>query len=162
MPQSNVWPPKPDLPDPLTEYDGVIAAKLAALSETKTGPNRILLIKALRDEEGIDLQEAIVLSKSYCDRHGLFVTGKVTMALSLGGCGLFLTALCLIAFGGYLIEFRRDAVLRQPHHHAALMALDRQEMAVMAVIMVLMFCFVATIIITQARSRIKIGLSLAI
>jgi len=28
MPESNVWPPKPDLPDPLTEYDEVIAAKL--------------------------------------------------------------------------------------------------------------------------------------
>ena len=131
MPDNTTWPPKPDLPDPLTEYDEVIAAKLAALSETKTGPNRILLIKALHDDEGLDLRQAYAFVTSYCDRHGLFVTSKATWTFGLGGCGLLVTALCAVTFGGYMVEAHRAVVLRQPHHHAALLALDGQEMAVM-------------------------------
>lgn len=32
MPDSDVWPPKPDLPDPLTEHDALIEASLPTLS----------------------------------------------------------------------------------------------------------------------------------
>lgn len=49
MPESDVWPPKPSILDPLMEYDGLIAAKLAALPEPRR--SRLLLMKALRDEE---------------------------------------------------------------------------------------------------------------
>ncbi len=37
MPDNDVWPPKPDLPDPLAEYDDVIAARLAYLPERQSG-----------------------------------------------------------------------------------------------------------------------------
>ena len=145
MPDNTTWPPKPDLPDPLTEYDEVIAVKLAALPE-KTGSDRLLLMRALREEEGMDLRQAYAFVTSYCDRHGLFVTSKATWIFGLGGCGLgvcglggcglggcglLVTALCAVTFGGYMVEARRAVVLRQPHHHAALPALDGQEMAVM-------------------------------
>ena len=114
MPDNTTWPPKPDLPDPLTEYDEVIAAKLAALSETKTGPNRILLIKALHDDEGLDLRQAYAFVTSYCDRHGLFVTSKATWTFGLGGCGLLVTAHCAVTFGGYMVEARRAVVWWKP------------------------------------------------
>ena len=153
MPESNVWPPKPDLPDPLTEYDGVIAAKLAALSETKTGPNRILLIKALREQEGLDLRQAIAVADSYCDRHGLFLTSKATWTFGLGGYGLFVTALCAVTFGGYMVEARRAVVLRQPHHHAALLALDGQEMAVMFAFLAL--CILNAIILVPMLPHLR-------
>ena len=153
MPDDAIWPPKPDLPDPLTEYDEVIAAKLTALSETKAGPNRILLIKALRDEEGMALRHALTLTKSYGDRHGLFTPSRATLALGLGGCGLALAALCLAVLSGYLMLVRRDAVLSQPHHHAALMALDRQEMAVLAAIIILVSGSMAMSLTIRAISR---------
>ena len=152
MPDDNIWPPKPTLPDPLTEYDDVIAAKLAALSETKTGPNKLRLIKALRNEEGMDLSQAYALVTSYCDRHGLFVTSKAAMTFSLGGCGLALAALCLAVFSAYLMLVRRDAVLSQPHHHAALIALYRQEMGVLAAFL-LLIAMSLTISTTLIRSR---------
>ena len=152
MPDDNIWPPKPTLPDPLTEYDDVIAAKLAALSETKTGPNKLRLIKALRNEEGMDLSQAYALVTSYCDRHGLFVTSKAAMTFSLGGCGLALAALCLAVFSAYLMLVRRDAVLSQPHHHAALITLDRQEMGVLAAFL-LLIAMSLTISTTLIRSR---------
>ena len=152
MPDNDTWPPKPALPDPLTEYDDVIAAKLAALSETKTGPNKLLLIKALRNEEGMDLSQAYALVTSYCDRHGLFVTSKAAMTFSLGGCGLALAALCLAVFSAYLMLVRRDAVLSQPHHHAALITLDRQEMGVLAAFL-LLIAMSLTISTTLIRSR---------
>ncbi len=135
MPDNDVWPPKPDLPDPLTEYDEVIAAKLAAPSPAITG--RLTLVKVLREQEGLDLRQAIALANNYCDRHGLFVSGRVTKAFGWGGCGMAFAALCLAIFSGYLSIVRLEAVLSQPHHHAALMALDRQEMVVAAAIVLL-------------------------
>jgi len=152
MLDDTIWPPKPDLPDPLTEYDDVIAAKPAALSETKTGPNRILLIKALRDEEGMELRQAFALSKSYSDRHSLLVTGKATKVFAWGGCGLAFSAVCLAFFNVYLLLFRREAVSHQPHHHAALIALDRQEMGVVAAMMLLI---IISIIISASVRRIS-------
>ena len=155
MPESNVWPPKPDLPDPLTEYDGVIAAKLAALSETKTGPNRILLIKALREQEGLDLRQAIAVANSYCNRHGLFVSGRATKAFVWGRCGIAFAAVCLGFTNAYLIVFRNEAVMRQPHHHAAFMALVRLEIVIVAATMLL--ALASTIIsgIIRRESRKK-------
>lgn len=135
MPDNDVWPPKPDLPDPLTEYDEVIAAKIAALPEARR--NRFALIRALRDEEGIDLRLANALSKSYGDRHGLFVTGRAGKVFAWGGCVPAGVAMCLAFFNTYLLLFRREAVMSQPHHRAALLALDRQELAVVAAIMLL-------------------------
>jgi len=67
MHDNDVWPPKPDLSDPLTEYDDVIAARLDALPEAKR--SRLLLIKSLRDAEGMDLRQAYALVNNYSERH---------------------------------------------------------------------------------------------
>ena len=151
MPESNVWPPKPDLPDPLTEYDDVIAAKLAASSPAVSG--RLTLVKILREQEGLDLRQAIAVADSYCDRHGLFLTSKATWTFGLGGYGLFVTALCAVTFGGYMVEARRAVVLRQPHHHAALLALDGQEMAVMFAFLAL--CILNAIILVPMLPHLR-------
>ena len=143
MPNNEVWPPKPDLPDPLTEYDGVIAAKLAAYSSPISG--RLTLVKALHEQDGLDFRQAITVVNSYCDRHGLFVSGRGTKAFGWGGCGLAFAAVCLGFINAYLIVFRNEAVMRQPHHHAAFMALVRLEIVIVA----------ATILLTVASITIS-------
>ena len=153
MPESNVWPPKPDLPDPLTEYDDVIAAKLAASSPAVSG--RLTLVKILREQEGLDLRQAIAVANSYCNRHGLFVSGRATKAFVWGGCGIAFAAVCLGFTNAYLIVFRNEAVMRQPHHHAAFMALVRLEIVIVAATMLL--ALASTIIsgIIRRESRKK-------
>ncbi len=42
MPDNDVWPPKPDLPDPLAEYDELIEAKLPTLSTETVKWNLVL------------------------------------------------------------------------------------------------------------------------
>ncbi len=107
MPENDVWPPKPDLPDPLTEYDDVIAAKIAALPEA--GRNRFSLIKALRDEEGMDLRQAIALSKSYSHRNGVLISSRTDWALALTLLILSLAALTSAGFSYYLVSARDEA-----------------------------------------------------
>lgn len=138
MPDNDTWPPKPDLPDPLTEYDEVIAAKLATLSQTKTGPNKIQLIKALRDEEGIDLSRAYALVNSYCARNGALVQTRASRIRAWLGCLALLSALSLAVFTIYF-EFRREAVLRLPHHHAVLLALREEEAIAVCTLVALLF-----------------------
>ncbi len=151
MPESNVWPPKPDLPDPLTEYDDVIAAKLAASSPAVSG--RLTLVKILREQEGLDLRQAIAVANSYCNRHGLFVSGRATKAFVWGRCGIAFAAVCAVTFGGYMVEARRAVVLKQPHHHAALLALDGQEMAVMFAFLAL--CILNAIILVPMLPHLR-------
>ena len=153
MPDDTIWPPKPDLPDPLTEYDGVIAAKLAALSETNTGPSRILLIKALRDEEGMELQQAFALSKSYCDRHDVLVRPKTLSAMAWLGCLVPLLMFGLVIFN-FCLAFQREAILRLPHHHAAFLAFHKEERIVFYILLVL-FVLNAITIAPHLRRHLK-------
>ena len=132
MPDYTTWPPKPDLPDPLTEYDELIAAKIAALSETKAGPSRLLLTKALREEKGLDLRQAYAFVTDYCDRHGVLVRPKTSPTIAWLGCLVPLLVFCFVAFNLYL-GHQRDAILRLPHHHVALLALDREKVAIASV-----------------------------
>ena len=151
MLDDNVWPPNPTLLDPLTEYDDVIAAKLAALSETKTGPNKLLLIKALRDEEEMDLRQAYTLVTSYYARNGTPVQTRASKVRAWLGC---LPPLALLCFAGTAIYSmkRRDEILSHPHHHAALIALDREEIVVLFPILILMLGVITTILTTRVMT----------
>ncbi len=153
MPDNEVWPPKPSLPDPLTEYDEVIAAKIAALSEARQG--RLSLIKALRDEEGLDLKQALAVVNSYSDRHGVFVIGKAAKAYAWGGCMLALIPLGLATFNLYLDLVCREAILRQPHHRAAILALDREQLAVIAAMCVTALLLAGISFLRHKASRKK-------
>lgn len=123
MPDNDVWPPKPDLPDPLTEYDDVIAAKLAALSETKTEPNRFLLIKALRDEEGMELRQAYAFMTSYCDRHGVLISSRASRTLGLVPFALSLVMLASVGLS-YHLDAARDEARRQHRPYAEVHAIS--------------------------------------
>lgn len=127
MPDDDSWPPKPDLPDPLTEYDKVIEAKIAALPQARQ--SRLLLIKVLREETGIDLHQAYACVNSYCTRHGLFAQTKTFRIVAWLGC---LPSLSVLCFAGYLLYWikRRDDILSLPYHHAVRLALDKELMAV--------------------------------
>ena len=149
MLDNTIWPPKPDLPDPLTEYDDVIAAKLAALSETKTGPSRLLLTKALREEKGLDLRQAYAFVTDYCDRHGVQVRPKTSPTIAWLGCLVPLLMLCTVVFDLHLI-FRREAIMRLPHHHAAFLALRKEQLGVLCILLALLLL---NIIIMVPRIR---------
>lgn len=171
MPDNDVWPPKPNLADPLTEYDEVIAALLAApaapigtrLMLTKAlhdqeGPElrhvktKLTLIRALCDQEGLQPRHASALANSYCQRHGLFITSPAAKAFAGVGCGLAIVGLCLAGFSGYLLLVRREKILSLPHHHAALMALDRQELKIMGAFLVLT---ITSVVLTFVREKIN-------
>ena len=136
MPDNDTWPPKPALPDPLTEYDDVVAAKLAALSGTKTGPNKLLLIKALRDEEGIELRQAYAVVNNYWARHTDLARTQAVPRLAWLGCLLPFSTLGLAVFN-LCLQFRREAILRLPHHHAAFLAFCSQERIVLYALLAL-------------------------
>ncbi len=120
MPENDVWPPKPDLPDPLTEYDDVIAAKIAALPEARR--NRFALIKALR-EEGLDLRQAITVVNSYCDRHRALISSRVDRAMAYSLVALSLIMLASVGLSYYL-DAARDEARRQHQPYAEVHAIS--------------------------------------
>lgn len=152
MPDNDVWPPKPDLPDPLTEYDEVIAAKLAALSEAKR--NRIALIKALRDDTGIELRQAYAAVNNYCERHDVFAQTRTSRLLAWLGC---LPPLAMLCFAGFLFYWmkRRDEILSQPHHHAALLALSKEALIATSVVAMIAFVNLRVHLVRLQRCRKK-------
>ncbi len=152
MPDNDVWPPKPDLPDPLTEYDDVIAAKIAALPEA--GRSRLLLIMALRVDKGMDLRQAYAVVNNYCDRHDVFARTKTSRLLAWLGCLPILAWLCFAGFLFYWMK-RRDEILSQPHHHAALLALSEQALMVISFAVVLAFVNLGIQLVRLQRRRKK-------
>lgn len=136
MPDNDTWPPKPALPDPLTEYDDVIAAKLAALSETKTRPSRLLLTKFLLEDKGLDLQQAYAFVANYCDRHDILAQPKTPPLMSWLGCLIPLSLLGLAVFDLWL-GYRRAAIMRLPHHHAAFLAIRREGLIILRAVLAL-------------------------
>ncbi len=152
MPDNDVWPPKPDLPDPLTEYDGLIAAKLAALPEAKR--SRLLLMKALRDEEGIELRQAFAVVNNYCDRNGVVVRSKTNKMFAWSNFSLVLVAMVLNFFNLYL-SYRRDAILGVPHSHASFLAFRGEQLAISYAVAALLFLNVIVLVIRFRRNRKK-------
>ena len=152
MPDNEVWPPKPNLPDPLTEYDYVIAAKIAALPEARR--NRITLIKALRDDTGMELRQAYAVVNNYCERHGgLAKTGASRLSAWLA-C---LPTIALLCFAGFLFYWmkRSNEILSQPHHHAAFLALSKEALTVFSFAMVLALVNLGVQIIRFQQRRKK-------
>ena len=154
MPDNDVWPPKPDLPDPLTEYDTVIAAKLAALSETKTRPSRLLLTKSLLEEKGLDLRQAYAFVADYCDRHDVLVQPKTSPVVTWLGCLVAPLMFGLAVFNLWL-GYRREAIMRLPHHHAAFLAIRREELIVLWAILALLLLFMIVMVPRIRRSLRK-------
>lgn len=154
MPDNDTWPPKPALPDPLTEYDDVIAAKLAALSET--GPNKIHLVKALRDEEGIDLSQAYAAVNSYCDRHGALAQTRASRIRAWLGClprGFFL---CTIGYAVYWMGWL-DEIASLPHNRAAfhVLVLNKKALIISLVAFVFPFVILGAVLIRLRTRRRK-------
>jgi hypothetical protein len=152
MPDNDVWPPKPDLPDPLTEYDGLIAEKLAALPEAKR--SRLLLMKAMRDEEGMNLREAFAVVNNYCDRNGVQVRSKTNKMFAWSNFGLVLVAMVLNFFNLYL-SYRRDAILGVPPHHVAFLAFRREQLAISYTVVALIFLNLIVLVIRFRKNRQK-------
>lgn len=153
MPDNDVWPPKPDLPDPLTEYDEMIVANLAAFPAGEPAQMRFRLIKALR-EEGLDMRQAIAIVNDYCDRHGVLVRSKATQLFAWSNFGLVLAAMLLSIFNVYLGN-QRAAILLLPHHHTAFLALRREQLAIVCAITALAFLNMIVLIIRFRRNRQK-------
>ena len=153
MPDNTIWPPKPDLPDPLTEYDEVIAAKLAALSETKAGPSRLTLSKSLLEEKGLDLRQAYAFVADYCDRHNILVQPKASPMMTWLGCLVAPLMFGLAVFNLWL-GHRREAIMRLPHHHAAFLAVRREEKIVLWAILALLLFFMI-VMVPRIRSLRK-------
>ena len=65
---NDVWPPRPDLPDPLTEYDEFVKALLAAEEPVRS---RLSLVKLLREETGLGLRECLAIANNYCTRNSV-------------------------------------------------------------------------------------------
>ena len=146
MLEDDAWPPKPTLLDPLTEYDALIKSKLHTLSEAEPGPSRLRLMKALRNEEGMDSRQACRLANSYCDRHGVFVTSKTTRLFTWSNFGLVLVAMLLNFFNLYL-TYRRNAILGVPHTHAAFLVFRSRQLAISYAVFLLFFLNVIVLII---------------
>ena len=153
MLNTDVWPPKPDLPDPLTEYDAVIAAKIAAFPAGESGQMQFRLIKALF-EEGVEIRQAIAIVRSYGVRHGGFAETKIVRFLSLVNVCIGMLASALAFFNVYL-GHQRGAILRLPHHHAAFLALRKEELFVVYTIVALAVLNIPIFIIRLKLARKK-------
>lgn len=156
MLDDNVWPPKPTLLDPLTEYDALIKSKLHTLSEAEPGPSRLRLMEALRDEEGMDLRQARRLANSYCDRHGVFVITRATQIFTWGNFGLVL-AVGLLLLLNVSLSWRRDAILGIPHTHAALLVFRGRQLAISYASFLLLFLNLIVLGLRVRRSRSATG-----
>ena len=121
MPDNDTWPPNPALPDPLTEYDDVIAAKLAVSPDGKAAQMRFHLVRAMR-EEGLDLRQAIAVVTSYCDRHRVLVSSRANRALALVPLVLGLAALASVILS-YHLDNARDQARSQHRPYAEVHAI---------------------------------------
>lgn len=156
MPDNDVWPPKPTLPDPLTEYDALIRSKLYTLSEAESRPSRLRLMRALRDEEGMDLRQACRLANSYCDRHGVFVTTRAAQIFTWVNFGLTL-AMGLLLLLNVSLSWRRDTILGMPHPHAALLVFRGKHLAISYTSFLLLFLNVIALVLRVRHSRRATG-----
>ena len=154
MLDNTIWPPKPTLLDPLTEYDELIKGKLDALSEAEREPSRLLLMKALRDEEGMDLRQACTLVNNYCDRYGVHVTSKATRIFTWSNFGLVLVAGLLNIFNLYL-SYRRDAILGVPHTRAAFLAFRSGQLTISYTALALVLLNIVVLVIRFRHSHKK-------
>jgi hypothetical protein len=152
MPEIDVWPPKPDLPDPLTEYDDVIAAKLTAIPELKQ--RRILLIKALREDTGMTLVQAYALVNNYYERHGILVKSKATQVFAWSNFGLVSVAMALNCCNLYL-SYHRDEILGVPPQHSAFLAFRSDQLAISYAAGVLLLLNIPILILRSRRNRKK-------
>lgn len=154
MPDNTIWPPKPTLLNPLAEYDGLIKSKIDALSEVGQEPSRLLLMKSLRDEEGMSLRQAFAVVNYYCDRYGVLVRSKTTQLFAWSNFSLVLVAMALNFFNLYL-SYRRDAILGLPHSHAASLAFHAEQLVISDTVAVLLFLNVIVLVIRFRHDRKK-------
>ena len=154
MSNNGIWPPKPTLLDPMAEYDELIKGKLDALSESERGPSRLPLMKALRDEEGMDLRQARTLVNNYCDRYGVLVTSKATRIFAWSNFGLVLVAMLLNFFSLYL-TYRRDAILGIPHTHAAFFAFRSGQLTISYTVLALVLLNIIVLVIRFRHNHKK-------
>ena len=130
IPGNDVWPPKPSLPDPLLEYDALIEEKLAARTVGFRGLALFSLIRALRGR-GLSLGQAFAAVDNYSARRRASLDAKdsATVSLIVLPVLISMTALLVsamvLALAGVYLQFRRHAILSQPHHQAPLLALDQ-------------------------------------
>ena len=91
--------------------------------------DRALLIQVLREECGLDFQQAQSVVLSYYQRRGMAMTTKAvlrTLVFPLTVLALAFVGAFAVLISSYL-TFHRDAVLSQPNHGAALIALDHAK-----------------------------------
>ena len=150
MPDIDVWPPKPNLPDPLTEHDNMIAAKLAEMSAEEPTQMRFRLIKAMR-EEGLEMRQAIAVVKSYCNRQEVLVS-RTPQVFAWSNFSLVLVAMVLNLLNLYL-SYQRDVILGMPHTHAAFLAFRRDQLAISYAVTLLLSLNAILLVIRFRRNR---------
>ena len=130
MPTDEVWPPKPSLPDPILEYDALIKEKLVARTIGFRGLVLFSLIRVLRGR-GLSFGQAFAAVDNYSARQRASLSAKDSATVSLivlpvliSMTALLISAMAL-ALVGVFLQFRRHAILSQPHHQAPLLALDQ-------------------------------------
>jgi hypothetical protein len=126
MPDSDVWPPKPDLPDPLTKHDELIKEQMIALPGELPGLRLFNVLKVLRKERGLDWLSGFIVMQSYFQRYGAPPNPKRLTVFAFIVLGLAFPACLLQLYNVYLL-FHREAILAQPNHQAALLVLDQEK-----------------------------------
>lgn len=154
MSDNDVWPPKPNLADPQTEWDELITAKLNGFAKSDPGDKRFRLILVLRVEKGLGLRQAVSIVNSYCDRHGILVRNGKDKFFAWCNFGLILPAMLLNFFNIYL-SWQRNATFGAPHHHAAVVALHREQLAISYAVFALLFLNIIFLVIRFRRNRQK-------
>jgi hypothetical protein len=126
MPDNDVWPSKPDLPDPLTEYDELIQEQMIVLPGELPGLRLFNIIKVLRKERGLNWLSGVVAVQSYHQRRGAPPNAKRHTVFAFIVLGLAFPA-CLLQLYNVYLMFQREAILAQPNHQAALVVLDQEK-----------------------------------
>lgn len=123
--------------------------------------DRVLLLQALREDKGLDFWQAQAVVKSYYQRHGMEMAPKAvlkTLLLPLVGAGLAVVAVAATLLSSYL-SFHRRALLSQPNHGVAIIALDNAKSLLQTVSLTLLaliygFWFLRYLVL-RVRSRRK-------
>ncbi len=109
MPAQSIWPPPPDIPNPLAKYDGFLTARVLD-SSARQPVTRLRLARQLRKERGVDARQSLAIVNNYCDRHLILMAarGFAAWGMSIMALGNFVVIVVFQA-SLWLLRRNRDA-----------------------------------------------------
>ena len=147
MPDNDVWPPRPDLPDPLTEYDELIRTLLEA---TEPAQHRLALVKALREKTGLNLSECLTITNSYCTRNGIVFRNEPSRTER--GIG-YVSVLILCAAGADILYLQHLQLIALDRHLARIRAIDIDVIYVSLMVIAIAMVNLCLVLWRLQRSR---------